>query len=76
MKKVICNKIYNTENATIVKKTTFGYFGEPTGYEETLYQTAEGFYFLYVNGGEQSKYPSETIKRMSADKAKAWLENN
>ena len=76
MKKVICNKIYDTENATIVKKTTFGYFGEPTGYEETLYQTAEGFYFLYTNGGEHSKYPSEAIKRMSADKAKAWLENN
>ena len=74
MKKVICKVEYDTETSTLLSKKTFGYFGEPTGYEEALYQTESGKYFLYVNGGEQSPYAKEDIKRMSADKAKAWLE--
>ena len=36
MKKVICKKEYDTETATIVKKVTFGNYGEPDGYEEVL----------------------------------------
>ena len=76
MKKIICKKLYDTETSTLVKKVTFGYFGDADGYEESLYQTADGFYFLYVNGGESSKYPQENITRMSADKAKAWLGQN
>ena len=75
MKKIICNKLYDTDSATLVKKTIFGFFGDPTGYEETLYQTESGAYFLYTNGGADSKYKSESIKRMSAEKAKAWLNN-
>ena len=39
MKKVIRKKEYDTETATVVKKHTVGAFGDPTGYEETLYQT-------------------------------------
>ena len=74
MKKIICKVEYDTETSTLLSKKTFGYFGEPTGYEEALYQTESGKYFLYVNGGEQSPYAKEDIKRMSADKAKAWLE--
>ena len=46
MVKVICKKEYNTETSEIVKKVTVGEFGDPTGYEETLYVTADGFYFL------------------------------
>ena len=74
MKKIICKKEYDTETATVVKKVTVGNFGEPDGYEEVLYQTPEGLFFVYVNGGEESLYAKEDIKRMSADKAKAWLE--
>ncbi len=76
MKKIIRNKEYNTENASIVKKLTFGNFGDADGYEETLYQTADGFYFLYVNGGEASKYKQENIKCVSKAKAEEWLANN
>ena len=39
MKKIICKKEYNTESATLIKKFTYGYFGDPAGYEESLYQT-------------------------------------
>ena len=74
MKKIICKVEYDTENAEIVKKNTFGNFGDADGYEETLYKKENGTFFLYVNGGADSKYPKEDIKRISKDKAKAWLE--
>jgi hypothetical protein len=76
MKKVICKVEYDTEAATIVEKRTFGEFGDPAGYEETLYVTEGGKYFLYVNGGEDSIHPAEDIKRMSKDKANEWLNAN
>ena len=74
MKKVICKVEYDTETAEVVASYTSGEFGEATGYEEVLYVTPGGKYFLYVNGGEESPYTKEDIKRMAADKAKAWLE--
>lgn len=74
MKKVICKVEYDTENATLISKKTFGDFGDSSGYEESLYQTEGGKYFLYVNGGQDSIYKTEDIKRISAEKAKAWLE--
>ena len=73
MKKIICKKEYDTETATIVKKVTFGNFGEPEGYEETLYQTPEGLYFVYVNGGEESIHQTEDITRLSEAKAEEWI---
>ncbi|MBQ4585728.1 MAG: hypothetical protein IJA82_05935 [Clostridia bacterium] len=76
MQKIICKKLYDTETASIVKKNTVGNFGDPCGYEETLYVTPEGFYFLYTNGGADSIYTTESIKRMSAKAVKEWLENN
>ena len=72
MKKVICKVTYDTENAELIKKNTNGQFGDPAGYEESLYKTSDGKFFLYVNGGEDSIYPEENIKRMSADKADEW----
>lgn len=76
MKKIICKKEYDTNAASIVKKNTFGEFGDPQGYEETLYVSAEGSYFLYVNGGAESKYKKEDIKRMSKKSAEEWLADN
>lgn len=76
MKKTICKYEYDTENATIVKKYTVGSFGDPAGYEETLYQTADGKFFLYVNGGADSIYAKEDIKRIGKDKAENWLKDH
>ena len=76
MIKVICKKEYNTETANVVKKVTAGNFGDPAGYEETLFVTEGGNYFLYVNGGAESKYPTEDIKRMSKKVADEWIANN
>ncbi len=76
MQKTICGKLYDTEASSIVKKVTFGYFGDPEGYEETLYVTEGGNYFLYTNGGAESIYPVENIKRMSKKVADEWLANH
>lgn len=73
MKKIICKVAYDTENAELVSKKTSGEFGDPAGYEESLYKTDDGKYFLYVNGGEESIYAKEDIKRMSVAKAEEWL---
>ena len=73
MKKIICKVEYDTEASTVVEKRTFGCFGDPAGYEETLYVTEGGKYFLYTNGGAESKYAEEGIKRLSPAKAQEWM---
>ncbi len=76
MQKTICKVVYDTETSAIVKKVTFGYFGDANGYEETLYVTEDGKYFLYTNGGAESPYAKEDIKRMSKKVAEEWLSAN
>ena len=72
MKKIICKVEYDTEISEVVEKRTFGAPGDPKGYEETLYKTPNGKFFLYVNGGAESIYPEENIQRMSPAKADEW----
>ncbi len=76
MKKIICKREYDTETAALIKKHTVGVMGDSAGYEETLYQTPGGLYFLYVNGGEDSPYKAENIKSISKVKAEEWLANH
>ena len=73
MKKIICKVEYDTATATLVKKFTVGNFGDANGYEETLYVTDKGNYFIYVNGGAESPYPTEDIKRLAKNKVDAWV---
>ncbi len=76
MKKIICKKEYDTETATLIKKYTVGFYGDPAGYEEILFQTPGGLYFLYARGGETSPYPNEEIFRLAKNKVKDWMENH
>ena len=76
MKKIICKREYDTETATLIKKYTFSYIGDPAGYEECLFQTPGGLYFLYVRGGETSPYPQEDILRLAKAKVDAWMETH
>ncbi|MBR7070775.1 MAG: hypothetical protein IKI29_01205 [Clostridia bacterium] len=73
MKKTVCKREYDTDVAILIQKYTQGCFGEDTGYEESLYQMPNGWYFLYFNGGENSPYPTENIKSVSKAKAEEWL---
>lgn len=74
MRKIICKKVYDTETATLIQKCTVGAYGDPSGYEEILFQTPEGLYFVYGNGGEASPYPQESIQRFARAKVDAWKE--
>ena len=76
MKKIICKVEYDTDTAELIAKNTSGNFGDADGYEESLYVTPTGKYFLYTNGGEASKYTQENITRMSAAKADEWRKAN
>ncbi len=73
MKAVIRKKEYDTQTASVEYKATHGAFGESTGYEETLYLTPDGNYFVYAYGGADSPYPEETIQPLAKTKVKAWL---
>ena len=73
MKKTIAGAEYDTESAELIYKFTEGALGDSFGYEEILYKTEEGRYFLYMNGGAKSPYPKENIKRMSPARADEWL---
>lgn len=73
MKKIICKVEYDTEASELIEKRAFGSFGDADGYEESLYKTESGKFFLYTNGGADSPYTKEDIKRMSAAKAEEWL---
>ncbi len=74
MQKTICKKTYDTETSSVVKKVCVGTFGDAEGYEETLYKTEDNCYFVYTNGGENSPYKTEDIKRMSKANADKWLQ--
>jgi hypothetical protein len=76
MKKIICKKEYDTETAELVKKVVHGYFGDPAGYEEILFKTPAGLYFVYVSGGESSPYPTEDIQRLAKTKVQEWIDNH
>ena len=54
MKKTICKVDYDTEASELIGKKTFGAFGDPAGYEECLYKTEGGKFFLYGVGGAES----------------------
>ena len=76
MQKIICKKEYDTETATLVHKYTNSYYGDPAGYEEILFQTPGGLYFVYVRGGEASPYPTEDIQRLAKAKVSEWIETH
>ena len=76
MLKKIGRVTYDTETALLLVKKTYGYYGDPAGYEEILFQTPEGLYFMYVRGGENSPYPAEDITRVAKTKVNEWIENH
>ena len=60
-------------SSTVDKKFTYGKPGDPDGFEETLYITNDGKYFIYTNGGPLSKYPTENITPIEREDVKNWM---
>ncbi len=73
MKKIINKTEYDTDKAELIYKYTSGNPGDSEGFEESLYKGEGEKYFLYLNGGKDSPYPEENIKRISKAKAQEWL---
>lgn len=73
MRKEIDGVVYDTLNSTIDKKFTYGVPGDPCGYEETLYITNDGKYFVYTFGGISSKYTCENIIPIAREDVKNWI---
>ncbi len=73
MKEKVGSTVYDTETAVKLGAFSVGIYGDPTGYEEQLYQTRQRRYFLYGVGGAESKYPEEKILPITAAEAKKWL---
>lgn len=76
MKKIICKREYDTDTATYIHKHTVGNYGDPEGYEEVLFQTPGGLYFLFVKGGTLSPYPTEDIIRLAKNKVDSWVSSH
>lgn len=72
MKKVINKVTYNTDTAELLNSKAFGSFGEENGYEEKLYLTKKGAYFLHCIGGRDSKYAEEEIIPLTEEQKNNW----
>ena len=84
MKKIINGSKYDTETAKMMAVNAYGRVGDFSHWEEELYKTKSGKFFLYGEGGASSKYGvwegnegrgDEKIMPMSVDEAKEWAEN-
>jgi len=72
MRKTIQRKVYDTTKSKLIAHNINGQWGDPAGYEEFLYQTAKGYYFIHGIGGADSKYPEETIVPITAEEAEKF----
>ena len=88
MKKVIDGKTYNTETACKLGARDNGYRNHRDFNYccETLYQTKKGNYFIFGEGGAESKYKKqlsynewgagEHIVPISIEEAKSWVKKH
>jgi hypothetical protein len=67
-------RIFDTTKAEDLGSRAYSYYGDPAGYEETLYKTKGGLYFLCGIGGTERPYADgEDIHPLTANEAEAWL---
>lgn len=84
MKKIIDRKLYDTDTAKEIASYSYGYYGDFSYIDETLYRKKTGEFFLYGSGGPMTKYSEqrssnewgsgEAIIPLDIDEAKEWLE--
>lgn len=84
MKKIINGKRYNTESAEFCGSREYGYPGDLNHVSEELYQKRTGEFFLYGEGGANSKYREEIsvnswsggekIIPLTDEEAREWAE--
>ncbi len=86
MKAIIEGLRYDTEKATEVASANSGHHSQdPVWWEETLYKTRKGNWFLHGEGGARSKYgetsgqycnPGSRILPLTDEDAFEWMERH
>lgn len=85
MKKVLHNRVYNTDSSYLLGSWTNNAQDESTYFVEKLYQKRSGEFFLYGKGGSNSRFAKqvgsqwlsgEKIVPLIWDEAKAWAEKH
>ena len=76
MKKTINRVVCDTETATQLGVKCVGEFGMADGYEEKLFVSKTGKFFVYGVGGAESIYAEPDIKVLKPEEADAWKKEN
>lgn len=86
MKRVINGRVYDSDKSELIGECGFGHSGDFNAWEETLYKTSKGAYFVAGSGGPRSRYGrqtsqntwsgSESIEVLSEGEALAWCERH
>lgn len=86
MQRIIDGKRYNTETATLVASESYGYKGDFRYWDEDLYRTPRGRWFIWGEGGPMSRWARSTgqnswcggqgILALSEAEALAWCEQH
>jgi hypothetical protein len=76
MKKTIKKVVLDTDKASEVGYSYSGEFGHSNGFEERLYTTEKGEYFIYGVGGTDSPYNEPAIYFLTKEEADEWKQRN
>ena len=86
MKKIINRKLYDTETAEYIGCDSYSNPGDFNYWLEELYMKSNGEFFLYGEGGANSRYSKEVetngwtngwnITPMTRDEAQDWAEEH
>lgn len=85
MKKIIDGKSYNTETAEKIGSDDYLYPSDFKHWEEALYKTTKGVYFIAGSGGPASHYAHNTgdcytggsgLRVVSEKEAREWAERH
>ena len=86
MKKIINNKVYDTETAVYIGTASYSHPGDFHHWEESLYRKRTGEFFLHGEGGAMTRYAvqvetnswtgGEKIIPMTYQQAREWAEDH
>lgn len=86
MKAIIDGKRYDTETATCIGKDSYSSRGDFQWWEESLFETKSGVFFLAGEGGARSSWAERRgqnewgggsgIRPMTKAEARAWAEHH
>ena len=86
MKKILNNKVYDTKTAKLLGESSFGRYGDFNYWIEELYQKKTGEFFLYGEGGANTRYGRQTatntwsggsaITPLTYETAQKWAEEH